>query len=264
MQGINFLWFATIIIIMMAWSPQGNYLSAVLATTALTLLLFLGWFQHKMRERSLFSPPRFTRGENRERLNGRAGRHISINNHGEPRMKNKRQRERVLEVGGELNQASTDMVQEAAMTLHRQVGCDLADTGYLGGMASLGSIMVTSMTFAKQPDDLREKFEREGQSAMAALISQEVMIFTALTAVYMQTNFNATTGALQTEFGPHIFYQALQAWEKLFPDKKADDYLNPRMLEAARKVPLKTDSVTSMDDFLAKRGKAFQPPKSLQ
>lgn len=175
-----------------------------------------------------------------------------------------RDQSRIEEIGDQLHRGVGEMTQMAAIAAKREAGGNIADAGYLGSIAALGAMMPTTITFANMPQrDLREEFERDGQKVVAKYITPERLTFAALMAARVLTHFNAENGASTTEWGPHIFFEALSQWEKLYPDKKAEDYFNPRLIEAARAVKSDT-KVASFDEFMAKRNKAFQPPKSMQ
>lgn len=110
---------------------------------------------------------------------------------------------------------------------------------YVGGMAALGALVPLAMIVGKMPDDVSkdeiDSMSLDDQRVLAhSLIMPETLTYAALMSARMQTTMNSQTGRVSIEFGPHVLWAALVDWEKVFPDKKAEDFLAPPMVQAAR------------------------------
>lgn len=260
-MALSWLMFATIMILLMAMSPYSHSsLPATFSITALTLLLLLGWFERKRREGSLFSPPHFVRGEKRESKKGRASRRLAFTTERQNMtMLGGNGNKNIGQMGEEANQAVLDMVQSGTALAHLKYGGNIADGVFLGCMAALGALTPTAMMLAKRPVLTPEEVREKGNEIATSLVTHETLLFAALASAHIMTDLDRS-GGLTTEFGPHILWQALNIWEKVYPDKKADDFFDANMLKAARNVGASIGN--KLNDFLAHRSKTSVPPSS--
>lgn len=250
-MAMNWLMFTTIMILMMAYGPHGNSTAALLATLALIMLLALS-FKAARRSVSLSSSLR----EERETvIKHRASRKLA--NTTENPMKGN---PNISKMGEEAHQACSDMVQSGIALATMKFHGGAADAGYLGSMAALGALTPTAMVFANRPKLDRQAIEERGKEIAFGLVKEETLLFAALVAARVMTNLDSD-GETTTEFGPHILWQALSMWEKIYPDKKAEDHLDNGMLKAARDFGAK--SVIPFDEFLRKRQTSVPPSNSL-
>lgn len=250
---MNWLMFTTIMILMMAYGPYGNSTAASLATLALIMLLALS-FKAARRSVSLSSS---LREERETGTKHRASRRLV--NTTENTMVQKGH-PAIGKMGEEAHQACSDMVQSgiALATMKFQGGA--ADAAYLGSMAALGALTPTAMVFANRPRVDDQTIRERGKEIAFSLVKEETLLFAALVAARCQTNLG-TDGETTTEFGPHILWQALSIWEKVYPDKKAEDHLDNGMIKAARKFG--EQAVVPFDEFLRKRQTSVPPTNSL-
>lgn len=218
MQIFLFQGFAALVAVA-AWI-QGNVTAAWLATLASLLSMLV----IKTEKSSLSRPPHEVRGREERR------RKAPATYHGERHMTD----DRSSEVAERIHQLVGQMTQHAMQEAENS-----ADATRIAGMAALGSLIPMAPFTAKnadlngrKPEDVPED---ERQELMFSTLSPETMIFAALLTGRMLTAFNAKTGYSSTEFGPNILWEALQDWRRVFPDKSADDFIHPKILDSARK-----------------------------
>lgn len=260
---LSWLMFATIMILMMAMSPYSHSnLPAAFSITALTLLLLLGWIGNKRRDKSLFSPPHFVRGEKREDRKGRASRKLAFTTETDRMaMLGGNGNKNIGQMGEEANQAVCDLVQSGAALAHMKYGGDASDGAFLGCMAALGALTPTAMIFAKRPQLTEKEVKERGKEIAMSLVSTETLLFAAIASAHVLVD-SQRDGGIVTEFGPHILWQALNIWEKVYPDKKPDDFFDPGMLKAARKAGANIGD--KLGEFLANRRTSVPPSGTLQ
>lgn len=248
---LNWLMFATIMILMMAYGPHGNTTAASLATLAIIGLLALAFVPR--RPVSLSSSLR----EERETANKhRASRKLVNTTENSMNKGNVN----IGKMAEEAHQACSDMVQSGVALAHLKFGGTAADGVYLGSMAALGALTPTAMICAKRPRLNDEEVRERGKAVAMSLVREETLLFAALIAARVQTDLRPD-GNTTTEFGPHILWQALSIWEKVYPDKKAEDLLDNGMIQAARDFGSK--SVIPFEEFLRKRPTSVPPSSAL-
>lgn len=248
MQVLNWLMFATIMILMMAYGPYGNTTAAALATLAIIALLGIAFVPR--RPVSLSSSLREERETETKHRTSRKLVDTTENtmnqNQGDPRIG--KMAEEAHDVCGEVVKTGIEFIVKR----HQGNGPDCC---FLGSMAALGALTPTAMVFAKRPKLSDEEIMESGQEVLLSLITEETLLFAALVAARIQTDLRPN-GMTKTEFGPHILWQALSIWEKVYPDKKAEDHINNGVVAAARKFGEKT--VIPFSEFMKKR--ANTPP----
>lgn len=266
-MALNFLLFATIIILMMAYGPHGNSIAAAIATTALTLVLFLGWLQHKMRDKSLFSSPHSMREEKRERQKSRASR--TLVSHGDTtKMKSN--------AGEQLASMVGMATQHAVMAMKRENnGATGDEILHVGCAAALSALQAVIPFAAKRPNLTEKEIEERGGAEVMKLINPDTLLFGALLVANMQDSMepidvgiNHVKGGVEAactcSSGPIKIFRAIKQWETL-TGKNPDDVFHPEMLRVAREAgAAEIREQTPFDAFLEKRRTSVPTSKTLQ
>jgi hypothetical protein len=172
-----------------------------------------------------------------------------------------------LDIGAKTHHVVDKLVKTAMMETTRTGGTPV-DAIYVGVMAALACAMTTAAILAKKPDWITRMSDTERENlnssdlakVAASLTNTETVTFAALCAAHTLEAFDED-GQVHTGFGPAELWQALQAWSKIFPDRLADNYLDPGMLEAARKAGQRINE--PFDAFLAGRITNRNSPDSL-
>lgn len=138
----------------------------------------------------------------------------------------------------ELHQAIDELTKVAII----KAGSNAAAAAHIGSMGSLAGLMATALIFAKKPAWVEVMVgtstpetcgDHNLLKAASQMVTQEAVIFAALLAAFTMDDLNEE-GNLSTSFGPPKLWQTLQAWSRIFPDRRADDFITPGLLGAAR------------------------------
>lgn len=144
-----------------------------------------------------------------------------------------------MDVAEQLHHAVDALAKASMMT----AGPNAAAAAHIGSMGTLASLMATAMIFAKRPAWV-ENITKDGPNdenstpemlakMSSAITTPEAIIFAALLAAHVMDSYDEA-GNLATSFGPSKLWMALQDWSKIFPDRRADDFIVPQLLSAAR------------------------------
>ncbi len=170
-------------------------------------------------------------------------------------------------VAGELHQLFEETTQRAMLHVDHHGNGNAGDTTYIGLMAALAPVMLTAGILAKTPDWAKAKgknpddYTAEDVRKIAGeVVTPETVMFAALATAYVMQSFDHK-GNLQAGFGAPTLWQALEAWTKIFPGLKADNYFDANMLQAARKAG--TEVEQPFADFLQGRITHNNSPGSL-
>lgn len=112
--------------------------------------------------------------------------------------------------------------------------------------ASLAAMRTAAPIIANvERKERKEEISKEFAAAQHnKAMCPEVLIFAALHSANILADGRVTVDGdeletkIHTENGPEQLWQTLQMWEKIFPDKRAEDYLENNMVEAARNAGL--------------------------
>lgn len=134
----------------------------------------------------------------------------------------------------------------------------------VGTMFIVGALCPLAMAFARRdPDKFNEEHhERIGveaaQNQAWSLVTPETLVWTALVAANMIEHADSDT--ISTGWGPKAFIPVLQQWQKLFPDRKPEDVLDPYLIRAIRECEAEADH--PLNEFLSKRSGSLPPSTS--
>lgn len=125
-----------------------------------------------------------------------------------------------------------NLVKIAMIESGRQVR-NSANTVYVGAMGCLAAAMAIAPIIAKKPEGTDDLDIEACTKIIAAMTNHETVMFAALVSVYTMQDLSEEE-QLHSAFSPSILWLALQAWSKIFPERLADNYFDPGMLNAAR------------------------------
>lgn len=111
-----------------------------------------------------------------------------------------------------------------------------------------GALMAACIFIARHnfPPDADSFSDDKKKELVADLIKPETLMFTALLAVVCLEDLDAKN--VHMEMGPEQYWEAVQMWEKLYPDADITKYIEPKLVEAARAVS--SDAGKVFQDFL--------------
>lgn len=164
---------------------------------------------------------------------------------------------KVVRAGEEAHKMVNALVKDAVMSTGTR---SAPDAVFITSMGALAANMAGAIALAKRPDWLIKATEHGPNEdnttteffrrANAVLSTQEAVIYAALLGAYTMDHLDED-GNFRSSFGPPKLWRALQAWSRIFPDRRADDFLDSKLLEAARICGKDIESPFS--DFLTKR-----------
>lgn len=121
-----------------------------------------------------------------------------------------------------------EMLGQKLLTASDKEGGRHPEAIYVMCCAVIGILHVLAMTVGKHDASMpKEDFDPTKS------INPTTLLFSTLLANKVAPDYCHRSGGIQTEFGPHVIFEALEAYEKL-TGRKPDDYLTPGMVSAAR------------------------------
>lgn len=148
--------------------------------------------------------------------------------------------------------------QAAAMSLFREARDlgNLADTVYCLSNLVAGVMTIMAMSLSKHDKDAM----KDGDYDPASAVTRESLLYTAILANKATPDYDKRAKASLTELSALVYFEALEAYEKL-TGKKPDEFLNPAMVQAAREAGAMGKDVLAA--FMERRRNAPEAPTSL-
>jgi hypothetical protein len=87
-------------------------------------------------------------------------------------------------------------------------------------------------------EDNPEKFKRLAMG----LVTPETLLYSALIAANMSQGVDPETGHQSVESSPYILGQALDQWQKIWPDKDPEDHIQRGIVKAGRMAMSETNA----------------------
>lgn len=132
---------------------------------------------------------------------------------------------------------------------------------YIGTMFTLGALCPLAAIFAKKDPAIFNRImmdnqtSHESQQQIWGLINRETVVFAALATAYSFERGDTKT--IATSWGPAAFIPVLEVWQKIFPDRKPDDFIDPQLLSAIKREL--EDGEKPLNQFLKNRSGSLPP-----
>ena len=165
----------------------------------------------------------------------------------------------------EISQAAMGAVVKAEVEQNGRNHVDSSRVAHVGCSLAAGTLVPLAMFFANRDkihakakerglvveslSNIDPEIVKKGNELAFTLVNPETLTFAALVAALCTSDHSAET--CTASFGPVIIWEALEQWQKLFPEKKPEDYLDGPLVEIARSAG--RDSMGPLDKFLSSR-----------
>ncbi len=168
------------------------------------------------------------------------------------------QQPNLFKIGGaaDLGRAVYEMTHH---TMHMSGECDGFKCMEIASSAAMGALINGAVILCKKPDDIAVGLvpKERGAEIIEKAVTPEVFVFAALMAAAQAGSIkrhDEESMAMAVDFGPQIFGRALAQWQRVFPDKNIEDYLEKSCVDLARRAMSELNDETAFNKAIADKG----------